>query len=243
MRPRTIKVEANLYGMSFPIAEFLIAKINDIRKPKVELLCPQCNQRPTWKASYECACGFKTNHWSRLKRVVLGTGEEIVKTRLIEKKEIPVARAYVMPKKEFANYLDATLCEYGVIVKDANSASNLRKMLIAVDRLGYVIFLKFKDTYEERVAILQLSLSGRVILRELVPSNLLNVKETLTVDLNDVSKEEIEEAKRFIKMLPKVTDEKVFEVHDYRTIGLTEEVKPEKVVQLEAIIKKAKAKA
>jgi len=93
-----------------------------------------------------------------------------------------------------------------------------------------------------KVSVLTLSLSNRIILRELIPLNLQDIKETMKVDLDEVSPEEIAEAEAFVKMLPPAKEE-LLNVSDYRTIGIGERKAPPKVIELEEIISRAKAGA
>ncbi len=124
-------------------------------------------------------------------------------------------------------------------VKDETSARNLRKLLIATKNLNKVVLVRFKDTYEERIAILTVSLSSRIILRELIPLNLQDIKETMMADLKDVTPQELEEAEAFVKMLPPAKEE-LLSVSDYRTIGISEKKESPKVIELEEIITRAK---
>jgi hypothetical protein len=174
--------------------------------------------------------------------VVKATGQEITKQRFTDEKTPVMAQAYMMELLDFAKYVDATYNEYGVTVKDEASARNLKKLLIATKNLGKVVLVRFKDTYEERVAVLTLSLSNRIILRELIPLNLQDIKETIRIDLKEVTPQELEEAEAFVKMLPPAKEE-LLNVTDYRTIGVGEKKAPPKVIELEEIILRAKAQA
>jgi hypothetical protein len=238
LRPRKIKLVVKLAGFKMPIAEGKIVKFADILEPKTELLCPKCHAKPKWQGRYECECGATYTHWSQLKRV-LPNGKEIVKPKLIQGEDVE-AEVYVMDKAEFSKYCDATYMEYGLTVDDANSALNLKKLIIALDRLNKVIILHFLDTYEERVCCLTLSLSNRIILKELIPLNLADIRETLKVDLSNVTDKDIAEAEALIKQLPKATEDLLY-VHDYRIQGLEEvpRVSP-KVIELEQILSKMK---
>ena len=243
MRQRTINIVVSVSGMTMPLATVTIQNFSKILTPETELVCPKCGAKPKWCGEYICeSCGQHYHHWSQLKRRVKATGEEIVKQRFTDGKSPVTARAYIMDLKEFAKYVDATCNEYGIIVKDETSARNLKKLLIATKQLGKVIFIRFKDTYEERIGVLTLSLSNRIILRELIPLNLQDIKETMRVNLDEVSPEEIAEAEAFVKMLPPVKEE-LLNVSDYRTIGIGERKAPPKVIELEEIISRAKAGA
>jgi len=149
LRPRKIKLVVKLAGFKMPIAQAKIVKYADMLEAKTELLCPKCLAKPRWSGKYECECGATYTHWSQLKRV-LPNGKEIVKPKLTKGEDVE-AEVYVMDKEEFSKYSDATYMEYGVVVEDSNSAMNLKKLIIALDRLNKVIILHFLDTYEERV--------------------------------------------------------------------------------------------
>jgi len=223
-----------------PIASVHIQKFADILEQETELICPACGKKPPFKGGYDCECGAHYGHWSQLKRVLKGNGEEIVKERFTSGEDV-TAEAYIMGTEEFAKYVDATACEYGVIVKDETSAVNLKKLLIATKNLNKVVLIRFKDTYEERVAILTTSISGRIILKDLIPLNLADIKETMKIDLETVSKEDLAEAEQFVKRLP-VAKEEMLNVSDYRTKGISKEKVSPKVIELEAILGKAKSK-
>ena len=242
MRPRTVNIVVSVSGMTMPLATVTIQKFNAFLKTETELLCPACGTKPKFDSGYDCECGQHYNHWSKLKRVVKATGEEIVKTRFTDGKGPVTALAYIMELKDFVKYVDATCNEYGVTVKDEASARNLKKLLIATKNLGKVILVRFKDTYEERVSVLTLSLSNRIILRELIPLNLQDIKETMKVDLKEVTPKEIGEAEAFVKMLP-AAEEELLNVADYRTMGIAERKVSPKVIELEQIISRAKAAA
>lgn len=181
-------------------------------------------------------------HWSKLLRVDKATGEVITKTKFTEPGKDVVADAFIMDLTEFSKIADATLNEYGVVVKEETSARNLRKLLIATEKLGKVIFIRYLDTYEERIAILTTSISNRIILKEIIPLNLADIKETMRINFGDVTETEIAEAEQFVKMLP-VAKQELLYVSDYRTKGITAKRVTPKVMELEAILSKATATA
>jgi len=242
MRPRKVRIVVDMLGMKMPVATVTIQQFAKILQPETELRCPACDRRPAWHGGYECECGATYRHWSQLKRVVKGTGELIVKQKFTDGRSEVEASAYIMDMEDFSRYVDATLQEYGVTVRDETSARNLRKLLIATDRLGKVILIRFRDTYEERIAVLTLSISNRIILKELIPLNLADIKETVKVNLKEVTPEDLAEAEQFVKMLPKAREE-LLKVKDYRIIGIEEKIVSEKVLELEKIIAKAKQTA
>jgi hypothetical protein len=223
-----------MMGMKMPVATVVIQKFADMMKPEIDLLCPNCNSKPTWHGFYECACGATFNHWSKLKRVIASTGEEVKQVKLLEGEGPVTASAYVMGLDEFAKYVDATSSEYGVVTKDQASAANLRKLLIAMRNLNKVILIRFNDTYEERVCVLTTSISNRIILREIIPLNLAEIKDTMKVSLENVTPQEVSEAEQFVKMLPQATED-LLNVSDYRTKGVEKKPSP-RVMELEQII-------
>jgi hypothetical protein len=271
MRPRKLKLVVKVAGFKMPLASVKIKKYADVIKPKTELICPQCGNKPQWDGKYLCRCcplcgktmeavvvdekgtiNYKCSehgwqdpttykHWSQLKRV-LPDGREIVKPKLTSGEDVE-AEVYVMDKAEFSKYADATLTEYGIVVQDSNSALNLKKLLVALNKLNKVIIIHYNDTYEEKIAVLTISLSNRVVLKELIPLNIADIRETMKVDFTGITDSDIAEAEALVNQLPKA-EEQLFYVNDYRTIGVeTPKVSP-KVLQLEAIIEKmAKEKA
>jgi len=269
MRPRKLKIVVRVSGMEMPVASVRIQKFADMLKPDTDLLCPKCKQKPEWHGGYDCVCcpacgkpmeavvvdekgtvNFKCaedgwqdpshyNHWSQLLRVSKATGDPIVKTKFTESGKEVVADAFIMDLKEFSSVPDATLNEYGVVVTDETSAKNLWKLLIATRNLGKVVFIRYLDTYEERVALLTTSMSSRIILKELIPMNLAQFKETMHVNFSDVTETDVAEAEAFVKMLPKAT-ENLLNVSDYRTKGINVKPLAPKVLELEAILSKAR---
>jgi len=272
LRPRTIKIAVRLSGMEMPVASIKIRKYADVLTPETELLCPKCKSKPKWNGGYDCTCcpicgkpmerhiiddkgtvnwkcaedGWQDpsryNHWSQLLRVDKATGEEIVKTKFTEAGKDVVADAYIMDLKEFSTIADATLNEYGVVVTEEASAKNLRKLLIATENLGKVVLIRYFDTYEERIAILTTSISQRIILKEIIPLNLADIKETMRIDLTGVTEKDVAEAEQFVKMLP-IAKEDLLYVSDYRTRGIKARPVTPKVLELEAILAKVKAPA
>jgi len=238
LRPRTVKIVVRLSGMEMPIASVKIQKFADVLEAETELLCPACKGKPKWNSGYDCDCGKHYNHWGQLMRVDKA-GEPIVKTKFTEPKQHVVADAYIMDLKDFMSIADATLNEYGVVVTEEASARNLRKLLIATERLGKVVFIRYLDTYEERIAILTTSISNRIILKEIIPLNLAEIKETMRVNLSDVREKDITEAEAFVRMLP-TASENLLNVSDYRVKGIKAKPETPKVLELEQILAKAK---
>jgi len=191
-----------------------------------------------WKCSED---GYQEpshyNHWSQLLRTVKATGEPITKTKFTNEKEDVVADAFIMDMKQFSEIADATLTEYGVTVSDETSARNLKKLLIATKNLSKVVFIKYLDTFEERVTILTTSVSNRIILKEIIPLNLADIKETIHIDLSNVSEQELAEAEQFVKLLPPAQENLLY-VSDYRTKGIQTPKAAPKVMELEAILSK-----
>lgn len=267
LRPRILKIAVRISGMEMPIASVKIEKFADVREPETELLCPKCKQKPKWNGGYDCTCcpkcgkpmeqiiddkgrvnwkcpedGYQDpshyNHWSQLLRVVKATGEPITKTKFTNEKEDVVADAFIMDMKQFSEVADATLCEYGVTVSDETSARNLKKLLVATKNLNKVVLIKYLDTYEERVAILTTSVSSRIILKEIIPLNIADIKETMHIDLSTVTEQDLAEAEQFIKLLPQAKEDLLY-VSDYRTKGIQTPQMSPKVIELEAILSKA----
>jgi len=266
MRPRILKIAVRISGMEMPIASVKIQKFADVREPETELLCPKCKKKPKWNGGYDCTCcpkcgkpmeqiiddkgrvnwkcsedGYQDpshyNHWSQLLRVVKATGEPITKTKFTNEKEDVVADAFIMDMKQFSEIVDATLTEYGVVVSDETSARQIKKLLIATKNLGKVVLIRYLDTFEERIAILTTSISQRIILKEIIPLNLADIKETMRIDLSNVSKQDLAEAEQFVKLLPQAKEDLMY-VSDYRTKGIQTPKAAPKVMELEAILSK-----
>jgi len=239
MRPRRIKMAVSVMGFVTPIAEASItsfAKLAEV-KDYIDRVCPNCLGKPEWKGQYVCSCGSTFNHWSRLKECVRGTTREIKRLALRQKGEDILAKIYRMPLEKFRHFADATVSEYGLTVKDSTSGKNIKKLLIAVRKLGQVIILTWNDEYEQRIALLTISESDRIVIREIMPLNLGEIEETLRVSLTDVSEAEVTEAEQFIKTLPEATEE-TLKVQDWRTETIPQVVSTEKakVQDLEQIL-------
>ena len=85
--------------------------------------------------------------------------------------------------------------------------------------------------------MLTVSESSRVILRELMPTNLIEeYVDTLTAGDQSFSEKDIEEAKKLLEMVP-IADEKVLVVSDFRAEAAPKVEAPKaKVQQLEQIL-------
>jgi len=262
MRPRRIKMAVSVMGFTTPIAEASItsfAKLAEV-KDYIDRVCPVCATIPKWEGRYVCQ-NCKENllkvaresnlplteseaedkatytHWSKLRECVKGTTREIKRLALRQKGEDILAKIYRMPLEKFRHFADATVSEYGLTVKDSTSGKNIKKLLIAVRKLGQVIILTWNDEYEQRIALLTISESDRIVIREIMPLNLGEIEETLRVSLTDVSEAEVTEAEQFIKTLPEATEE-TLKVQDWRTETIPQVVSTEKakVQDLEQIL-------
>lgn len=246
MAKRKLSLRAKAFGFETIIAKITIAKLADeirMDSSTTDLVCPKCNQKPSYHASYECSCGEKYKHWSHLKRVLKGTFNAVFKEKLGTDKDT-IADLYKMALSEFAEHVDATRAENGVTVKDDASAKNLYKLLVATKKLNVAIICFWNDTYEQKIALLTTSVSGRILLREIIPRNLALLRETLRVNESQITEKDVAEAEAFLSQIPEATHE-MFDVTDYRTqlietiAKLPEEAK-EQVLELEAILAKAK---
>lgn len=245
MAKRKLSLRAKAFGFETIIAKINIAVLADeVRADSktTDLVCPECGQKPAHKAGYECSCGKKFKHWSQLKRVLKGTFNALVKEKLSSEKET-VADLFKMSLSEFAEHVDATRAEHGVTVTDEPSAKNLYKLLVATKRLDVAIITFWKDTYEEKIALLTTSVSGRILLREIIPRNLSVLRETLRVNAAEISEKDVKEAEAFLRQIPEATHE-MFDVEDYRAQLVVPEIKEVKakaqVQELKSILAKAK---
>jgi len=250
MKPRKLKLVAKVMGMETPIAQVHIQNFANEAELKdwTDLVCPKCLEKPKYIGSkYEC-CGETYSWWGKLARVIKGTKEILHIPRLLKEKELAVGYLWKMSRENFAVYCDATKNERGVIVEqgDSGSAHNLFKMIVATERLNHVIIVTYKDTTEEVVALLKVSDSNRIMLKEIIPVNLAQMKETLMLDREVITEQDIKEAKAFLdQFIPEATEE-TLKVHDYRVAWaeghIVEPVvkEPERVQSLTAIMAKVK---
>jgi hypothetical protein len=247
MRPTTIKVGVRVGGMVMPVFEGRITNIATV--PEIgeftDLVCPVCKNIPAKpKGHYECSCGRTYSHWSKLLRVIKGTKEPIeVKPLGSPKAEDILAEIGVMSLEEFKEFADVTLFEYGLTVADRASAENLKKLLVAIKQLGQVVIVKFRQSFYEKIALLTTSISNRVLLKEILPVNIALLNETMRVSDFNLTPEQLEEVKAFLKLLPKA-DERMLQTSDWRAKAIQKAKEPakEKAHDLEEIIAVATAK-
>jgi len=60
--------------MNMAVGDVKVVKFADIRQAETDLVCPSCGAKPRWTGGYDCECGQKYNHWSRLKRILTRRG-------------------------------------------------------------------------------------------------------------------------------------------------------------------------
>lgn len=226
MQNRKISVVISVGGFTMPLGTFKIVSYAGKYSytSKTDLVCPTCEQEPDKQEQYHCPrCDEFYSSWYKLKRVSKATGEEVPKPVLHDSKDPPQATIHKMDVSDFQQkYSDATESEKGIEPQDAMSTQNLQNLLVAVERLNKVVVLKWKEKYQENVAILRLSPSNRVVLQEVIPEPIAQIKSTMTVNMDTVTEQQIEMAQQLINQIPEVTDE-VMTVSDYRTFGLSED--------------------
>jgi len=252
MKPRKLKLIAKVSGFPTAIAEVHIQNFASEAELKdwTDLVCPTCLEQPEYHgASYECKkCGQTFSWWGKLLRIIKGTKTKLDMPRLLAEKEIAVGELYKMKRREFAKYCDATKAERGLVVEDGNSAHNLFKLLVATEKLGYVIIVVYKDTYEEVIALLKISESGRIKLQEIIPINLAKIKQSLMLNREEITAKDVEEAGQFVEQFIPVATEEKLKVSDYRTAWIEQHVQEEpekeaeKVVQIKEIMAKVAKK-
>ncbi len=251
VKPRRLKLVAKVSGFATPIAEVSIQNFASEAELKdwTELVCPECLKPTKYQGGGSaCKAHGSFSWWGKLARVVKGTTTKVAMPKLVKEGEITQGTLFKMKREDFAKYVDATKSEKGVIVTDSGSAHNLFKLLVATESLGYVIIAVYNDTTEQVIALLKVSASGRIILQEIIPLNLVKVKETLMLDRSEISEQDIEEAKGFLQAFIPDAKEQNLKVSDYRTMWLeqhleTPEQETEKVVSLKAIMATVKTAA
>lgn len=249
MRKRKLILEAAIGGMTMALGEVRIQNFATMYEytKATHNVCPKCGGDAKWYAPYKCEeCDETFTHHSKLRKLVTDTGEDMTKPRLLQPKETAKATIYKMEAVAFAEkYADATMSEAGITADDDTAQTNIIKLVVAVERLGQVIVLRWPDTNEWRVALLTVSSSNRIILREIIPANLLTARETMRVDMSLVTEQGITEAQALLGMIPEATDE-TFVVNDFRTTGLGTEAAEAptptpKVQELSAILAQIQA--
>jgi len=254
---KRLVLRAELMGFGADIATINIgsyASELDLMRNATDLVCPKCKGKAEYHPShYEC-CGVKITSWQSLLRVKKGTKEPIEMPKLTKGSgEIERAKLSIMPFDEFKKYVDTTdprEPERFVTATDETSAKNLFKLLVAQEMDKTAILLTFNDTTEQKIALLTTTISGRIIVRFIVPKNLLKTpKESTILDRKALTQKDVEEARLFLKQIPKATEE-TLTVTDFRAdllpfaIGKTPKgEKPvEKVEALAVIMAQAKKK-
>ena len=246
MKARKLLIQATAMGMSMNL---ITLKIGNPAKERelssyTELVCPKDNKKPDYVPSgYRCGCGFTATTWQSLKRVLKGTTTPLDMPTLTKGNgEVEVAKMYRMTVEAFAkiaDFVDPKDGDHPVTTEDDASTMNLYRVLVAQQTLNEVVILKWNDTKEEIIALLTTTLSGKIVIRKIIPPNLVIVGDSLMLDKTKLTAKDIEEAKQFMKQIAEV-DEKALEVTDYRAKQLT--VAPpekQKVISISNIMAKA----
>ncbi len=246
-----LRLVSKLFGMESVIGDVKVEILaHDLWDDNTKLRtrkCPKCGvvkEKMVFNQEYKCVCGESFAHWSAMPEIMAVTGEAITKERLLQPKEQAKGFLYRLTQTEYAKRVSATAQERGLTTADPGSAKNLKKLIVAQQSLGYVIAVKWNDTYEQKVGILTVSEDNTVVLKELIPENLVEINtDVIKATKEGITTEEIEEAKAFLKFLPEATSD-TFKVSDYRTQYLKEQpTSNTKVQTLEEILKASKTRA
>jgi hypothetical protein len=250
MKARKLVLQATFLGMSANIATINVgnpAKERELRE-FTELVCPQDNKKTRYEVPhYRCDCGFSTTAWQGLKRVLKGTTTLLEIPKLTKGSEVEVAKIFTKPVEAFAKEALYTRgSERPVKAEDDNSILNLYRLMVAQAALNRVVIVKYNDTTEQVVALLTATENGDIVLREIIPTNLVIVGERLKLDKSKLTAKDIEEAKMFLKQIPEATAQDL-EVTDYRVrqfevAGVASGREEQKVAALGVIMEKAKAR-
>lgn len=250
VRAKQLVIRAELMGMGVDIATIKIggyARQPDLRS-WTDLVCPEDFKKPTYHSSnYKCECGATYTTWQKLLRVKKGTTDPVEIPKLTKGNgEIERAKIYTMSFAEFSKYADAMdpkEPERYVTAKDESTQENLVKLLLAQEIDKTAIIITFNDTTEQKIALLTTTVSGRIVLRFIIPTNLVQLAESMLVDKTKLTEKDIEEARMFLKQIPKATEE-TLSVSDYRveSIGVVGTKKTEKVEKLAVIMQRASKK-
>ena len=234
--------------MGLPLKIATINLLQQATEPELsdwtQLMCPQDFKKPKYiPARYECDCGFKAGHWSALARVINGTRKLLEIPKLTKGNgEVEHAQVSCMPFEEFVKqgYIDALPkedAERPIKAADDESRDNLFKLLTAQEIDKTAIIVKWNDTKEQKIALLATTPSGKIVLRRVIPSNLVQIKEAGMyldktqfnpphnhADAKDCTekcpnfraKQDLEQARQFLKEYIPKANPKTFEVDDYR---------------------------
>lgn len=249
MKARRLVLQATVMGFSANIATIKIgnpAKEHEL-KDYTDLVCPQDKKKPQFEMSkYRCTCGFSTTTWQGLLRVLKGTTTPLEMPTLTKgNSEAEIARIYKMTLEAFAkiaDYVDPKDAERPVTAEDEASIVNLYKLIVAQAETNHIIILKWNDTKEQVIALLTTTQSGKIIVRKIIPPNLVVVGDSLMLDKSKMSDKDIEEAKQFLKQIPDATKD-VLEVADYRIKQFqVHQPEEQKVTAISSIMEKAKTR-
>jgi len=258
MKPERIEIVAKAFGFEHSYGVFSILPYADTYRPKTEWRCPKDNVAPAHTSQlYKCpTCGDTWTNWNAKSPSGAYMTPYIKETNISydgptlepdrPAKDPPPRKAYIstMPRTKFAEQEGDAAYDrpYGLIPVDNNkvgiseAAKNLMKLVIAVDRLDTVITLNWVEGKVEQKVLLTVSMSNRILLQPVIPSNLLVVKETVMVDTTKINEEDLVQAKAFISALPVATED-TFVAHDFRAKGVDYASKvSEKAVALEKIL-------
>ena len=224
MKSRKLVLSATLMGMPIKLATIKVGSpANEAElKQWTDLVCPE-DKRSTHYVPpvYECECGFKATAWQKLTRVIKGTTKILKIPKLTQDDTVQQAQMYRISTPNFialkiADCVDSKDAEHPVLCDDDESKSNLFKIMSAQESGQSVIILRWNDTTEQIIAMLTLTPSGRIVLRKLIPKNLVRgLERGLWFDKTKLTEDDIDQAKVFLKQLPEATA-KTFEVNDYR---------------------------
>jgi DNA-directed RNA polymerase subunit RPC12/RpoP len=240
MKPRKIEIFAKVGGFEISYGVFRIVPYAKEMEPETERRCPKCNIKPAYtQPLYKCSqCGQEWHHWGGLTRYVQGTNVALIPKPLEPESDRPRRAVIVkMERTKFAEKEgDAGKETYGIMPEDPKAAQNLMNLVVAHDRLDKVIILTWNDTTEEIKALLTLSESNRILVQNIIPANLAEIRETAKVDLTKINENDLAQAKVFINAIPDATED-TFTAHDYRIEGLEAVArKSENAVALEKIL-------
>lgn len=245
MKGRKLVLQATVMGFSANIATIKVGNPAKERELKeyTDLVCPQDNKKPQYDvAKYHCDCGFSATTWMALKRVLKGTTTPLeIPTLTKGSSEIEVAKIFTKSVEAFAKEALYTRgSERPVTAEDDGSIVNLYKLMVAQAALNRVVIIKYNDTKEQVVAFLTVMENGDIVLREIIPTNLVLVGERLKLDKSKLTEKDIEEAKLFLKQIPEASS-KDLEVADYRVKQFqVHQPEEQQVSAIGAIMEKAK---
>lgn len=208
---------------------------------------PQACQEPPFEGRYAAycyvcpQCGAKYSDWRQLIEVDARTLNPIVE--MIPGSDKGVMYLYAFDEYELEGIELVDIETYTIIPLDSQTKKNVIAFAKGSGLGGKILIGKWHDGRIWHVAYFDLTPQGRVVLKEVIPANILEVtSRPLDVSVSEVSEKDIEAARQLIDKFVKseASPGEVLSVKDWRTgeQPKPEEAKKPKVPSLQEVLAK-----